>query len=188
MIDDTPKDAGMGALTAPRARIDGEITIRTAVAADLPRLTGIYNHYAVNTAITFDTEAFTVEGRAEWYSHYAASGRHRLLVAEGDGTVLGYTSSSRFSPRAAYDTTVETTILCAPEAIGLGLGKRLYGALLDALRDEDVHLVIAKITLPNDGSCRIHEHFGFERKMVLPEAGRKFGRWWDVAWYARPFR
>jgi phosphinothricin acetyltransferase len=187
MIDDTPMDAGMGGLVARRIQVDGEITIRPAVAADPPRLTEIYNHYAVHTAITFDTEAFTVEGRAEWFSHYATSGRHRLLVAEGDGTVLGYTSSSPFSPRAAYDTTVETTILCAPEAIGLGLGKRLYAALFDALRDQDVHLVIAKITLPNDGSCRIHEHFGFECKMVLPEVGRKFGRWWDVAWYVRPF-
>ena len=34
--------------------------IRDATAADVPRLTEIYNHYVVNTATTFDIEPFTV--------------------------------------------------------------------------------------------------------------------------------
>ena len=177
----------MDGLPAQRRQLSGAITIRPAKRDDLPRMTEIYNHYIVHTAITFDTEPFSADERSEWASRYATSGRHRLLVAEHGSTVLGYTSSSPFHSRAAYDTTVETTILCAPEAVGLGLGKRLYTALFDALRDEDVHLLVALITLPNNGSCRLHESFGFERKMVLSEVGRKFGRWWDVAWYARPF-
>jgi phosphinothricin acetyltransferase len=161
--------------------------IRAAKEGDLPRLTEIYNHYVVNTPTTFDTEPFTVEQRAEWFGHYGTSGRHRLLVAERDGAVLGYTSTSRFHPRAAYDTTVETTILCAPDAVGQGIGTLLYAALFEAIRDEDIHLVVALITLPNDASCRIHEQFGYRLATVLPEVGRKFGRYWDVAWYAKPF-
>jgi phosphinothricin acetyltransferase len=125
--------------------------------------------------------------RLEWFNRYAKTGRHRLLVAEREGLVLGYTSSSRFHPRAAYDTTVETTILCAPDAVGQGVGSLLYGALFDALRGEDVHLVMALITLPNEASCRIHEKFGYRLATVLPEVGRKFGRYWDVAYYLKPF-
>jgi phosphinothricin acetyltransferase len=37
--------------------------IRPAVAADLPTLTRIYNHYVRETPITFDTEPFTPETR-----------------------------------------------------------------------------------------------------------------------------
>jgi phosphinothricin acetyltransferase len=43
-----------------------------------------------------------------------------------------------------------------------------------------------RITLPNDASCRIHVKFGYRLGMVLPEAGRKFGRYWDVAYYVKP--
>jgi phosphinothricin acetyltransferase len=163
----------------------GGLCIRAATQDDLPRLTEIYNHY-VGTPTTFDTEPFTVEQRAAWFSHYAPAGRHRLLVAEAGGHVLAYTSSSRFHPRAAYDTTVEMTILCAPEAIGFGLGQRLYTEIFEQLRGEDIRLAMAAITLPNDASCAIHERFGFTRVGVLPDVGRKFDQYWDVVWYARP--
>ena len=165
----------------------GSVTIRPAHSDDLPRLTEIYNHYVVNTPTTFDLEPFTVEQRADWFARYGTSGRYRLLVAESNGAVLGYTSSSPFHARHAYDTTVETTILCAPEAVGRGLGRMLYDALFEALRGEDVHLVLALITLPNDASCALHERYGFTVATVLREVGRKFEQYWDVAWYVRRF-
>ena len=108
-----------------------------------------------------------------------------MLVAESGGVVLGYTTTSKFHPRAAYDTTVEMTILSAPEAIGRGIGQRLYEAIFDELRDEDVHMAMAAITLPNDASCAIHERFGFTRVGVLREVGRKFDQYWDVVWYEK---
>ena len=168
------------------AHVDSVI-IRPARIEDLPRLTEIYNHYVVNTPTTFDLEPFTVEQRCSWFERYGSTGRYRLLVAEEAGAVLAYTSSSPFHARHAYDTTVETTILCAPEAVGRGLGRRLYAALFDALLGEDVHLIMALITLPNDASCTLHERFGYQREAVLREVGRKFGQYWDVAYYARPF-
>jgi phosphinothricin acetyltransferase len=161
------------------------VTIRPATLGDLPRLTEIYNHYITETPITFDTDPFTPDQRREWFGHYADTGRRRLLVAERDGTVLGYTTSSRYSDRAAYDTTVETTILCAPEAVGQGVGRVLYAALFDVLVPEDVHSALARITLPNRGSCEIHEHFGYRHMGTMVEAGRKFDKYWDVAFYQK---
>lgn len=179
------QDASLGALQPRGLAAGGEIIVRPGRDDDAARLAEMYNHYIVHTAITFDTEPQTAEHRAAWIAQHPATGRHRLFVAEREGLVLGFASSSRFNARAAYDTTVETSIVCAHDAVGLGLGARLYAALFDALRDEDVHLAVALITLPNAGSCALHERFGYERKMVLEEVGRKFGRWWAVAWYAR---
>jgi phosphinothricin acetyltransferase len=142
----------------------------------------------VNEPTTFDTEPFTVEQRTEWFSHYGPRGRYRLLVAERGGVIAGYTSSSKFHPRAAYDTTVELSILCAPEWVGYGIGQKLYEALFPALAGEDIHAFAALITLPNKGSCAIHERFEFERMGVLREAGRKFGKYWDVAYYQKVLR
>jgi len=159
--------------------------IRSAGIDDLPRMTEIYNHYIVNTAITFDLEPFTVEQRRAWFERYAVRGRHRLLVSEVDGKLTGYTASSPFQAKQAYETTVETTIVCAPEAVGLGLGGKLYTALFSALQGEDVHLAMALITVPNRGSVELHERFGFTRATLLREVGRKFDQYWDVAWYER---
>src|ERR1700753_2232809 len=102
------------------------ISIRAANRADIPRLTEIYNHYVVHTPVTFDLEPYTVEKRMEWFEQFAETGRHRLLVAEENGVVMGYVGSTRFRTKAAYNTTVETTIYTAPEAVGKGLGRKLY--------------------------------------------------------------
>jgi phosphinothricin acetyltransferase len=161
------------------------VTVRTALQADLPRLTEIYNHYILNTPTTFDLEPFTADQRQAWFERYAATGRHRLLVAERDGVIAGYASSSPFHARQAYDTTIELTVLCAPEAVGFGVGQAMYEALFASLQGEDIHAAVALITLPNDASCAIHERFGFSRAAVLSEVGRKFGQYWDVAWYYR---
>ncbi|MEK7794524.1 MAG: N-acetyltransferase family protein, partial [Candidatus Hydrogenedentota bacterium] len=96
--------------------------------------------------------------------------------------VTGYAYTSQFRSKAAYDTTVEMTIYLAPEAVGRGIGSVLYATLFDALRDEDVHLAVAGITLPNEASIALHKKFGFEDVGVYHEVGRKFGKYWDVVW------
>jgi len=162
-----------------------ETTLRAATLNDRPRLTDIYNYYVIETPTTFDTTPFSVYQRQAWFDKYRASGRHRLIVAECDGTVAGYTASSPFSDRAAYDTTVETTILCAPEFVGRGIGQLLYARLFEELATEDVHSAIARVTLPNRGSHEIHLQFGFREIGVMREAGRKFEQYWDVGLYQK---
>jgi phosphinothricin acetyltransferase len=162
-----------------------EIQVRAASGADVPRLAEIYNHYIVTTPATFDIEPYTVEERLEWFGHYAPTGPHRVLVAESEGIVLGSAWSSSFRPKRAYETTVETSIYCAPEATGRGIGTLLYAALFEALAGEGLHRAVAGITQPNDASVALHERFGFRRVALLSEVGRKFGRYWDVAWFER---
>jgi len=165
-----------------------ELSIRPAIAADLARLTEIYNYYVIHTPVTFDIEPYTVERRAPWFSQFVLSGRYRLFVAEQSGSVLAYACTTRFRPKAAYDTTVETSIYCAPEAVGQGVGSRLYRALFAALDGEDIRRFVAGFTLPNPASAALHERFGFKRVGIFTENGRKFGRYWDVAWNERPLK
>jgi phosphinothricin acetyltransferase len=162
------------------------LAIRPAVRADLPRLTEIYNYYVVHTPITFDLEPYTVERRAKWLEQFASAGRHRLLVAEENGVVLGYAGTTQFRVKPAYDTTVETTIYCAPETTGKGLGRKLYTALFAALAEEDINRIVAGYTLPNAASARLHESLGFRPVGIFTQVGFKFGRYWDVQWTERP--
>jgi len=164
------------------------LIVRPARAADIPRLTEIYNHYVVNSPITFDLEPYTVERRMQWFSQFGATGRHRLLVVEEDGLVLGYAGTTGFRPKAAYDTTVETTIYCSPDNTRKGLGSMLYSALFETIADEDIRRIVAGFTLPNPASQALHERFGFKLIGIFHEVGRKFGRYHDVAWNERPLR
>jgi phosphinothricin acetyltransferase len=171
------------------AKATTSMTIRPARESDLARLTEIYNYYIINTPITFDLDPVTVEDRRPWFAQFAATGPHRLLVAEDlagdDGTVVGWAGSHQFRTRKAYDTTAETTIYCAPEHTGRGIGPMLYTALFDAIRGEDLHMAIGGITLPNDASVKLHERFGFTLAAHMHEVGRKFGRYWDVGFYEK---
>ena len=162
------------------------LAIRPACEADLPSLTDIYNHYVRETAVTFDVEPRSLEQRRQWLDGFAATGRHRCFVAVKDGSAIGWASSHRYNERAAYDTTVLSSIYLAPDATGQGLGRRLYTHLFDALKNEDIHRVFGGITLPNEASVRLHRAMGFEPVGVYREVGRKFGRYWDVATYLRP--
>ena len=163
-----------------------ELCVRPAIPDDLLRLTEIYNHYVIHTPVTFDIEPYTVEQRVSWFSQFGEQGRYRLMVAEENGLVLGYAGTTRFRPKPAYDTTVETTIYCAQEAIGKKIGSRLYGALFETLKDEDINRFVAGYTLPNPASAALHQRFGFKPIGIFTQVGRKFGRYWDVAWNERP--
>lgn len=165
-----------------------DVLIRPATHDDLPRLTQIYNHYVIHSPITFDLEPYTVEKREPWFGQFAPTGRHRLVVAEENGIVLGYAGTTRFRPKAAYDTTVETTIYCSAENTRKGLGSLLYTGLFEATANEDINRIVAGFTLPNPASQALHERFGFRPVGIFREVGRKFGRYWDVAWTERPLR
>jgi phosphinothricin acetyltransferase len=160
--------------------------VRPAVEGDLPRLTRIYNYYVVNTPITFDLQPLTIEERWPWFDEHSEHGRYRLLVADdGAGQLLGYASTGRFRSKAAYDPTVETSIYCAPEAVGRGIGTLLYRELFRAIAEEDIHRLVAGITLPNTASVALHRRFRFHQVGIFSANGRKFGRYWDVGWFER---
>jgi phosphinothricin acetyltransferase len=163
-----------------------DIKIRNASLDDLQQVTDIYNYYVLHTPITFDLEPFTVEQRTPWFLQFSRSGRYRLLVAEQDSRILGYAGTTRFRPKAAYDTTVETTVYCSPNDVSKGIGRRLYARLFTALSQEDIHRIVAGYALPNPASAALHEYFGFKTVGVFSENGRKFGRYWDVLWMERP--
>jgi phosphinothricin acetyltransferase len=165
-----------------------DLLVRPGTEDDLADLTDIYNHFVRETPITFDMEPSTPQQRRPWLRSHSEDGRHRLVVAQRrpGGRILGYATSSPFRAKPAYGTSVEVSVYCAPDAGGRGVGTLLYTALFEALESEDLHRAYAGIALPNEASHRLHLRFGFERVGVYRQVGRKFGRYWDVAWYEKP--
>lgn len=162
-----------------------DILVRPASDSDAEAIARIYNHYILDTTITFEEQPLSPEAMAERIRAIASAGLP-WLVAEQRGQVAGYAYASKWQGRCAYRFTVESTVYLDPAALGQGLGSQLYQALLAQLRDGSMHVVIGGIALPNPASVALHERLGFEKVAHFKEVGFKFDHWIDVGyWQAR---
>ena len=66
-----------------------------------------------------------------------------------------------------------------------GLGRRLYGAVMELLRMQGILTAHALVTSPNPDSQALHEAMGFHLAATHRLAGFKAGDWHDVLWYER---
>jgi phosphinothricin acetyltransferase len=161
--------------------------IRPAQKNDLAALVDILNHYIEHSNVTFETTPVTVEERSDWIDGFG-TGPYQMLVAERNGTVIGCAYSSRYRPRSAFNSTVETSIYLSPTHRGCGAGTALYSKLFDILALQPVHLAVAGIAIPNDASIALHRKFGFAEVGTFKEYASKNGEWMSSTWFQRFIR
>ena len=164
---------------------NNDIHIRVASEDDAEEILAIYAPYVIKTAITFEYEVPTLEEFRGRIRHTLQ--KYPYLVAEQDGTILGYAYVGPFHDRAAYDWAVESTIYCAPDARGFGVGDTLYRALLDILDGMGYWNVYALVADPNPASERIHARLGFTCVGREPHTAYKFG-WLGLSTWWLPLR
>ena len=152
--------------------------IHPVQSSDATAIARIYQHYVTHTTISFETEPPSPEDIAARIQKIIA--RHSWLVYESEGALLGYAYTSTFRERPAYQSTVEATIYLDQAAIGRGLGRILYQALLDDAATKGYREALGVIALPNERSIRLHEKLGFVKVAHLEKIGYKFDRWIDV--------
>jgi len=158
-----------------------EATIRGVEFADAAAIRDIYAPFVTDSATSFEAEppdVATIETRIR-----EQRDRFPWLVADAGGEVLGYAyASSHRAARKAYQWCVEVSIYLHARMRRRGLGRALYGALFELLRRQGYVNAYAGITLPNEGSARLHESMGFRPVGVYPRIGFKLGKWHDVVW------
>lgn len=155
-----------------------DFIIRSATIDDLPTITEIYNQAIRDTVATFDTETKTPEEQRSWFEMHDE--RHPFLVAEQNGTVVGWASLSAWSARCAYAETAEISLYIDEANRGRGIGRALTEAIITAGQQAGLHSLLARIAGENEDSIRMAESFGFVSIGVMKEVGRKFGRRLDV--------
>jgi L-amino acid N-acyltransferase YncA len=158
--------------------------IRPATPGDAAAIAAIYAPYVTDTPVSFEEAA---PDAAEMASRIAGDGRglHPWLVAEVDGAIIGYASSSPFRARPAYRWTAETGVYLAPGAQGRGIGRDLMERLLDLLTRQGFTAAVAGITVPNPPSVALHERLGFKPCATYSDTGFKLGEWRTVQVFAR---
>ena len=66
---------------------------------------------------------------------------------------------------------------------GREIGRSLLTANIEAAQQQDYHVMVGGIDASNAVSIRLHESLGFTPCGIVRQAGYKFGRWLDLAFY-----
>ena len=165
-----------------RAAKLGDVLIRDAAAADLVSISAIYNATIPTTTAAWTEQPETLADREAWFAHQQAAG-HAVLVAEDDGTVVGFTAYGDFRDTTkwpGYRHVVELTIHVTEARWGTGVGRALLTELIRRARAAGKTQIVAGIDGDNEASIRFHARLGFREVARMPEIGTKFGRLLDL--------
>lgn len=150
--------------------------LRPARLEDVDALLAIYEPYVLETAITFE---YVVPCRDDF------AGRLRHIGEEYPWLVLEEEGQIRHMERAAYQWNAVLSVYVERGRTGHGIGRILYGALLDLLTLQGIRNVYGCVTVPNDASDALHAAFGFHLLGEFPASGYKLGSWHGIRWYGR---
>ncbi|HET7418588.1 MAG TPA: GNAT family N-acetyltransferase [Solirubrobacterales bacterium] len=158
------------------------LTIRDAdPEGDAAACAAIYAPHVEGSPVSFEERAPGAGEMAARIERYATS--HAWLVAEREGEIAGYAYATAFNERPAYRWSTSVSVYIGDGARRQGVGRALYEALFERLRERGFRMACAGITLPNEASVALHESLGFEQVGVNREIGWKQGAWRDVGWY-----
>lgn len=158
-------------------------TFRLVQEADAAEILGIYEPYIRDTAITFEYETPSAEEFGNRIKEISSD--YPYIVCVSDGRIIGYAYAHRQMERAAYQWNAELSVYIDKSRLRCGVGKALYGALIEILRMQNIRNVYGCVTLPNENSEKLHEYFGFKKLGVYHSTGYKCGAWHDVAWFEK---
>jgi L-amino acid N-acyltransferase len=143
----------------------------------------IFNEAIANSTALYDYRPRSPESMTGWFDA-KSRGNYPVLGVEDDaGELLGFASYGPFRAWPAYKYTVEHSVYVDSQRRGQGVGRMLLGALILAAEKQDYHVMVGGIDAANTISIRLHESLGFKECGIVRQAGFKFGRWLDLAFY-----
>jgi len=154
------------------------IEIRSAVPADAPAITAIYNQGIAERAATFETIPRRIEDIVQRLGDIE---RYPLLVAvDQAGATVGWAGLGNYRPRDCYAGIGEFSVYLAADARGRGIGRQLLLALIEAARKRGYWKLLSRIFLFNTASRALCRSVGFREVGIYEKHGQLEGRWLDV--------
>jgi L-amino acid N-acyltransferase YncA len=154
--------------TEPRA-----VTIRELKAEDWAAVRAIYEEGIRGGDATFETET------SSWERWDAVHPQVRL-VAERNGSIVGWAALSPASARHCYRGVGEVSVYVAEAARGDGLGRALLAAFVEHSEQAGYWTLTAGVFPENEASIRLHKACGFREVGVRERLGEAGGVWRDV--------
>ncbi|ODA40521.1 N-acetyltransferase family protein [Desulfosporosinus sp. BG] len=158
------------------------IMIRQAVANDLCEILEIYNDAILNTTAIYTYNVQTLEERTLWFNKKNEDGIP-VLVFEDNNKVIGFATYGPFRAWPAYKYTIEHSVYVHNGYKRRGIGTELVKEIIRIADERKFATLVAGIDAFNHTSLKMHEKLGFEYSGTIKNAGFKFGKWLDLAFY-----
>jgi phosphinothricin acetyltransferase len=155
-----------------------EIKIRPYQIEDTQAVLDIINYNILHSTSLYDYTLRNLEQQKALLED-KLNKNFPVIVAELEGSIVGFGMYGEFRIREAFKFTVEHSIYVSENQIGKGIGKLLLAQLIDIAKTQGLHTMIGVIDSENQGSISFHEKFGFTIVGTIKESGFKFDRWLD---------
>jgi phosphinothricin acetyltransferase len=152
-------------------------------AAHAGAILDILNDAILHSTALYEYVPRPPESMAGWFAEKEA-GRYPVIGAvEPSGRLLGFATYGVFRARPAYKYSVEHSVYVRADHHRRGVGAALLSRLIELAIGQQYHLMVGGIDAENVASIALHEKLGFTHAGTIREAGFKFGRWLDLAFY-----
>jgi phosphinothricin acetyltransferase len=148
-----------------------------------PAILAIFNDAIVNSTALYDYKPRTPDSMAGWFRAKETGVFPVIGVEDANGELMGFASYGTFRAWPAYKYSVEHSVYVKTEYRGNGLGSALMTKLIEEARAHGRHIMVGGIDVENTVSIALHLRLGFEHAGTIRQAGYKFGRWLDLAFY-----
>lgn len=152
---------------------------------DLEAIHAILNHAIATSTALYDYEPWSREALERWFGNRSKQGLPIRGAYDSEGQLLGFATFGPFRPQPAYKYTVEHSVYVRQGCTNQGIGTSLLSDLITWATDAQYHVLIGCIDQDNQASIALHQKLGFTHCGTVKQAGFKFGRWLDAAFYQK---
>ena len=143
----------------------------------------ILNDAILHSTALYDYRPRELASMTGWFEAKQSGGFPVWGAFDEGGTLLGFASYETFRAWPAYKYSVEHSVYVATGHQGRGVGQALMQRLIESATEQQLHTLIGGIDAENARSIAFHEQLGFVHVGTIKQAGFKFGRWLDLAFY-----
>lgn len=143
----------------------------------------IFNEAIINSTALYEYHPRTIDTMQKWFGSKVESNFPVVGIENGSGELLGFASYGPFRAWPAYKYSIEHSIYVHAQHRGKGIGTMLLRQLIQLATKSDYHVMVGGIDIQNHASIALHEKLGFVPAGVIKQAGFKFNRWLDLAFY-----
>ncbi|PAK42072.1 MULTISPECIES: arsinothricin resistance N-acetyltransferase ArsN1 family A [Peribacillus] len=152
--------------------------IREAIEADLDSIKDIYNQGIEDRIATLETETKDQAYMEEWFAEH--NGRYKLIVAEQDGEIVGWSSLNQYNSRKAYKGVADLSVYISRNHRGKGIGGLLLQSIEEHAKENDFNKIVL-FTFPfNQIGQGLYRKQGFREVGVFKNQGFMDGEYVDV--------
>lgn len=154
------------------------VLIREGKIDDLESIMKIYNQGIEDRIATLEYETKDLSYMKNWFDQH--KDRYKIIIAEQEGQVLGWSSINQYSSRCAYAGVGDLSIYIARNHRGKGVGSLLLKEI-EKVAIENGFYKIVLFTFPfNNLGQALYRKNGFREVGIFKNQGILDGRFVDV--------